>query len=446
MTDLHSATEFLLARWILPVSGPAQENACLAIAGEKILGVISRKEYEALPANSKQGKSRDLGEAIILPGLINLHTHLDYSALKHFDNYSHFFSWIRNLIAQSWQWDSKQWLLSANGGAREIIMSGTSLIADSSYSGAAAKAVARNGLRGIVGLELFGIEEEDASRVFDEWLKKYEQFISDPDPSLQQALKSSRLRVTIAPHTPYSVCPALISKALQWAKEKELPMFIHISESEAECRWIASHDNDLDNFLKEAFRGDPPPLPWKGHGLSPVKHLEKHNLLSSNVLAAHLVQINDADIQALASHDVSAVHCPRSNSRLRNGVAPLSKMAAAGLRIGFGTDSGASTDDLNVLSEARFAWDLQRAVDKEFSESAEKAVYYLTLGAATALQMQASVGSLESGKKSDFAVFSIKHLPEIARQRPHECLIYGGAKLEDLVVNGVKLLGHGYIL
>jgi 5-methylthioadenosine/S-adenosylhomocysteine deaminase len=218
---------------------------------------------------------------------------------------------------------------------------------------------------------------------------------------------------------------------------------IHVSESEAECRWIASDDADLDKFLVAAFRRELPALEWRGHGLSPVKHLERHNLLRSNVVAAHLAQVDESDIECLAKHQVSAVHCPRSNSRLRNGVAPLQKLIKAGLKLGLGTDSAASTDDLDLLAEARFAWDLHRAIDKDFSETAEKALYYLTLGAAEALHMNDNIGSLEPGKKADFAVFDTGHLAEIARQRPYECLIYGGAKLKSLTVDGIELLKDG---
>jgi 5-methylthioadenosine/S-adenosylhomocysteine deaminase len=263
---------------------------------------------------------------------------------------------------------------------------------------------------------------------------------------LSDPVAEGRLLITIAPHTPYSVCPELIRKSLAWSRERKLPLFIHIAESEAECQWIAAGNADLDQFLIKAFRREKlPELSWRGHGLSPVKHLEHHGLLADNVLAAHVVQIDDSDISALCSHKVSAVHCPRSNSRLRNGVAPLSKLIKSGVQLGIGTDSCASTDDLNVLAEARFAWDLARAVDKSFSESAEKSIYYLTLGAASALNIQDQLGSLEPGKKSDFAIFSIAHLPELARQRPHECLIYGGAEIKGLVVNGKVLLQDGYI-
>ena len=444
MSSLLDSSQFWLARWVLPVSSPPVENACLVVDENKVVAVISRKEYDSLPEKVRVSRSRDLGEAIILPGLINLHTHLDYSALKHLDNYAPFFQWIPQLIKNSWQWDSGKWFQSALTGAYEILESGTSTVADASYSGAAARAVAASGLRGIVGLELFGLIEEEADKIFSEWLKKYERFLAESEPEVKKAISDGRLKITIAPHTPYTVCPALIRKALDWSKERHLPMFIHLAESVSEKRWLADEDKDLDKFLITFSKGSAD-FPWRKQGLSPVRHMEKYNLLDSHVVAAHLVQINESDIEALASHQVSAVHCPRSNSRLRNGVAPLPGLIKSGVRLGFGTDSAASVDDLNVLTEAQFAWNLHRAVNTEFSEKAEKAVYYLTLGAAGALNMQDSIGSFEAGKKCDFAVFSLDDLPEIARQKPYECLIYGGAKPKDLVIDGKHLLQNGYI-
>ena len=447
MSEYDDAHRYLLARWILPISDAPVENGCLVISDKKIVGVISREEFEKLPEAVKRERSVNYGAAAITPGLVNLHTHLDYSALKHFDNYSPFFSWIRKLIGNSWQWSQEQWLQSALGGAREVIASATATLADSSPSGASARAIAKSGLRGIVGLELFGIDEAQEEKIFEMWTQKYQSFMDDAqkDEDLKAALDDGRLQITIAPHTPYSVCPALIRRSLAWCKEKNLPMFIHIAESEAECAWIAASEAQLDDFLKEAFRSDLPATPWRGHGLSPVKHMEKYELLDEQVLAAHVVQMDDADIELLARHKVSAAHCPRSNSRLRNGIAPLTKMIGAGLELGLGTDSAASTDDLNVLSEARFAWDLHRAANKEFSETAEKALYYLTLGGARAMKLDSKIGSLSEGKYADFSVFSLANLPELAQANPFESLLYGGAEPKDLVVNGVWLMRDGYI-
>ena len=264
MTELSQASQFLQARWILPISEAPQEFAWLVLDEDKIIGILSQEEFSTLPEKLTSGRSRKLGDAIICPGLMNLHTHLDYSALKHFDNYSPFFSWIQGLIGNSWQWSAEQWLESALLGAQEIMQSGTSMVLDASYSGAAARAVARAGFRGIVGLELFGIVESDAEIAFDAWLAKYRKFVDEAEPALKTAISDGRVKVTIAPHTPYSVCPELIRKALNWSNSEGLPMLIHISESEAECRWIAADDAELNQFLAKAFRVEVPMLDWRG--------------------------------------------------------------------------------------------------------------------------------------------------------------------------------------
>ncbi|MBY0359089.1 MAG: amidohydrolase family protein [Candidatus Obscuribacterales bacterium] len=445
-----SPTRYLLARWILPINSPPVENGCLVIGQNKIEKIITRQEYEALEIRGKLESSKDYGDAVILPGLVNLHTHLDYSALKHFDTASPFFGWIRGLIGNSWQWTAEQWQDSALIGAREIALSGTSCVVDSSYSGAAAYGIARMGLRGIVGLEIFGIAEEKADQAWQLWQAKYEAFHNNADEHVRRAFAESRLLITVAPHTPYSVCPALMKKTLEWSREKGLPLLLHIAESEMECKWIAGPEPDVDKFLLEATREDVPggiaSLSWRGHGLTPVEHLAKYELLADNILAAHLVKVSDSDLELLRQYKLSGAHCPRSNSRLRNGVAPFPKLAGSGMEMGFGTDSSASTDDLNVLQEACFAWDLHRAVNPEFNFTSEQALYYLTLGAAKAAGLACEIGSLQSGKLADIAVFDLSSLPEIARSKPSDSLLYGPRRLRDLYVNGAMIVQEGQLV
>lgn len=441
--------QFLLGRWLLTMNGPPIQNGCLVIKDKQIVGVLTQAEYLAYDYPAKTQSTKDYGEAIIMPGLINLHTHLDYSALKHFDTHSRFFKWIRGLIGNSWQWTADQWRQSAAIGAFEIALSGTTCVADASYSGAAAYGLAHIGLRGVVGLELFGIVEEKAEIYWSAWLKKYDEFLASADLILRQALEEKLVTITAAPHTPYTVCPALLRKALDWSRSHQLPLFLHVAESDMECNWIAGSEPDVDEFLyqstKEEVVGGIGSLSWRGHGLTPVQHLEKHELLADNVLAAHVVKVSEADIAILAKRKLSAVHCPRSNSRLRNGIAPWAKLMKAGLSLGFGTDSSASSDDLNVLNEARFAWNLHRAVDTQFDESSEKALHYLTLGAAQALGLAHLIGSLEPEKLADIAIFGIDRLPESARSNPADCILYGGANLRDLYVNGARIVQEGQL-
>lgn len=423
---------YLRAQWIAPVSAPVLEDGCLIIEGDRIVDVV--------PAGDCAGQQiENFHDSIITPGFFNLHTHLDYSNLRYFDTDSPFFIWIDKLISLSWQWDSSQWRESAMAGAKELLASGTTFAVDSSYSGAAAYALAQSGVRGIVGLELFGVVEEKAEAAWQMWLAKHQKFLDDADPVLKAAIDSKQITITVAPHTPYTVCPALLEKATDWAVARNVTVLLHVAESDMECQWIASRFAPLDNFLSKATGEElatVAELDWRGQGRTPVEHLVHHKLLRPQTLAAHTVKLTDRDIELLAASGAGTAHCPRSNSRLRNGIAPFAKLRAAGVNVGLGTDSAASTDDLDILSEARFGWNLHRAVDPEFNLRAEDALYHLTLGGARAAGVEANLGSLSPGKYADFCVFSLRDLPAVARTQPHESLIYGGIEPDIVFIGG----------
>lgn len=438
MTATTTSRRYVRARWVLPVDSAPIEDGCIVLEGDRIAAVM--------PAAQCKGASFiDFGNAVITPGFFNLHTHLDYSALRHFDTQSPFFVWIDKLISLSWQWEPAQWRRSAEHGAHELVLSGTTFVADASYSGAAAYGIAAAGIRGVVGLELFGVVEAKADASWQLWLDKYQKFMQSADDQLKNAIAEGRVKITVAPHTPYTVCPALIGKANQWARDNHLPVLIHIAESDMECQWIAKSFPPLDNFLSKATGESVDTvsaLDWRGHGRTPVEHLSHHGLLDSGMLAAHTVKLTSGDIELLSQSGVGTAHCPRSNSRLRNGIAPFSKLKAAGIHVGFGTDSAASTDDLDVLAEARFAWNLHRAVDPEFACGPEEALYHLTLGAARAVGVADELGSLTDGKFADFCVFSLEFLPELAQTRPHESLLFGGAVPTDVFVGGSPVVAN----
>lgn len=379
--------------------------------------------------------TKDYGQAIITPGLINLHTHLDYSDLALFDTQSGFFKWISNLMANAWKWGDGEWRQSAWNGARAIAESGTTLIVDSSFTGQAATAASQVGLRAIVGLEVFGIEESTSNQVWQSWLQKYHNFMTGAPGELKTAIDAGLITMTVAPHTPYTVCPALWQHAKDWADAQALPVLVHISESQQEYEWFSSNNAELEAFLANMSPNSSSNYSWRGKGLSPVEHLDSLGLLSQNTLAAHAVHLSDNDIELLKKAQVSIAHCPRSNSRLRNGVARLLSMVESGLHVGLGTDSSASVDDLNVLNEARFAWNLHRAVNPAFSLTAKDAVEALTIKAARAVGLSDKVGTLTVGKEADIAVFAIdgNYRQDTS---PYDVLLYGGTSAIDVFVGG----------
>lgn len=429
----------LAARWVIPVDGPPIENGVVVFNGRQISSVTTRDKFDA----SGKKLTKDYGQAIITPGLINLHTHLDYSDLALFDTQSGFFKWISNLMANAWKWGEGEWKQSALNGAAAIAQSGTTLIVDSSFTGQAANAASQVGLRAIVGLEVFGIEEESSEKVWQSWLQKYHNFMTSAPSELKAAIDAGFITITVAPHTPYTVCPSLWKCAKTWADGQDLPVLVHISESEQECEWIRTGNAELDAFLAN-MSPNATNYSWRGKGLSPVEHLDSLGLLSRNTLAAHAVHLSDKDIELLKNAQVSIAHCPRSNSRLRNGIARLLNMVESGLHVGLGTDSSASVDDLNVLNEARFAWNLHRAVNPQFSLTAKDALEALTSVAAHAVGLSDKVGTLKPGKEADIAVFAIDGS---YRQdtSPYDVLLYGGTTAIDVFVGGRQIVADRHI-
>lgn len=431
---------FLTASWVLPVSAPPLPSAFVHVSDGKIAAIYSRSEFNRLFPGRQ---AIDFGSAIILPGLINLHSHLDYSALRLLDVQSALLDWIPQLSKRASAWNQQQWRHSALLGAQEAALTGTSCLADSSYSGAAAWAAAATGLRATVGLELFGLDEKQADKRWSLWLERWQKLKNEPDEPLDTALADHRVRLTVSPHAPYTVCPQLWEKALAWACQFNLPVFCHLSESVSEVNWVAGDEEKIDRFLTTMLPHPLPATSWKGQGLTPTAMLAARGLLSSNTVAAHAVHLSAADLELLAQSGTTIAHCPRSNARLRNGAARLSRLLSAGVQIGLGTDSAASNDDLDLLAETRFAWNLARALDPQFSQPAKAAVEMLTIKAACALGLDDQIGSLEVGKKADIAVFSLAEKCLPSQADPYDLLLYGKTNLYSLYVDGRLIVDKG---
>ncbi|PWU01510.1 MAG: hypothetical protein C5B53_02810 [Candidatus Melainabacteria bacterium] len=444
----------LKCSWVLPICAEPKRHAALLLEGEKIAAVIDA-EQSKLSDDASNPSVHDYGDAVICPGLINLHTHLDYSLLPSFEIGKGLLPWTKALMQTVVNWGASDWLTSALQGARKAAGYGTSFLVDSSYSGSAAHALAEVGLKGLIGLELFGIDEGRAENIWSTWLAKYQSLITSGNAKLDEALQCGRVEITVSPHAPYTVCPALWQLANKWAAENDRLVLTHLAESQQECRWFVSNDQEMTDHLRFAFgsfRGAQPfdedILSWKQSGCSPVEHLDRHQLLNANLLSAHAVAVNDDDLAKLGSQGVSVAHCPRSNARLRNGYAPLEKMRTTGLKLGLGTDSLASCEDLDMLAEARFAVALNQAVNPDSTYGPRQALEQITIEAARCLRKENEIGSLAPGKRADLAIFQIddRRQTKGASEQidPYELLVGGHCRLRELLIDGISRHSNGH--
>ncbi len=384
----------LSADWVVPVEGPPIEDGAVAVEDGRIAAVGTTSEL---------GEGERFTDAVILPGFVNAHTHLEYAVYGGFgDGLTDFAEWIalHTVRKRRGSWDD--YLAIARQGAAECLRSGVTTTGDCSYSGAAGVAMAELGLRGTVYLEVFGAEPDDVLRQFAELRERVEGSLSE------------RVRLGVSPHAPFSVS----AQAYRACAELGLPLATHISESDSEVRYLLNGGGPWQG------------IPWlvPPAGTTGARLLAREGLLGPNMLAAHCVVVDHEEIALLAEHDVAVVHCPRSNAILGCGVAPLAELRAAGIRVGIGTDSPASAPSFDFFDELR--WVLLGARARERRADALTAAEVLelgTIGGARALGLDDEVGSIVPGKHADLTVVSLADSPFLPWEDPVTATVLGGS-------------------
>jgi cytosine/adenosine deaminase-related metal-dependent hydrolase len=300
-------------------------------------------------------------------------------------------------------------------GAAECLRSGITTIADASFSGAAAYASGEMGLRGAVCIELFGadpVQLEEAAK--------------------RRAFEHGLIRVGLSPHAPYSVSPDMYREAY---RDTAVPIITHVAESDDELQYMLFGTGPIAGITDV-------PSP----GVTPVRYFAHEGLLRPALIAAHCVKVDEEEIDLLAAHDVAVAHCPRSNAVLGCGIAPLRQLLDAGIRVGLGTDSPASTPSFDMFEEMRTAVYAARAREERSDALSAKDVLALaTLGSASALGLDEQIGSLVPGKRADLAVVSLAGSPYLPWEDPDAAVVFGGSPDRVLltVVAGEKRYEKG---
>jgi len=385
------------ARWVVPITGPPLRDGEVVIENGRIAEVRRARHTSAT------AEVLDLGDAILLPGLVNAHTHLDYTVFRGLLEDLPFFPWIRALVERKQLLSGEDWLASAIMGAAEAVASGVTTIADCSDSGAALAAAALMGLRGIVYQEIFALDPREP-------LDTLVSRLQDTLANLRRYAGTSRVRIGVSPHAPYTIHPKALQAIGSFAREHSLPLCIHAAESQDEVSLLMRNEGEFARLLRQRGYTWWQSPPSKGT----IAYLEECGVLTPKTLLVHGVQISRADFERAARAGAAWVHCPKSNAKLGNGVSPLLWLqrqwnASTLPAVALGSDSVASNNTLDLFEEMRFALLLYRACNRVAdAPTAGDLLYLATMGGSAALGLGHETGSLEPGKWADLTAVSLK--------------------------------------
>ncbi len=416
------------ARWVVPITQPPIENGTV-VERDGLITYVGPRE------TAPEGDDTELGESILLPGLVNVHTHLELTVMRGFLEDCRFAVWIDRLRRSRNEALNDEMLLdSARFGIVEGLEAGITTYADTCYSGVVMRAMREMGVRGVMFQEVFG---PDPARAVES-MQDLETRIMRLDTE-----QSDLVRLGVSPHAPYTVSDPLYEAATAFAHRRGFPLAMHVAESEAEHVCVIDGAGDFSDGLRK--RG----IASVRRARSPIALLEERGALDQGALLIHCVRADDADIATIARHRCAVAHCPASNAKFGHGVAPILPMIEAGVNVGIGSDSVASNNRMDLLDEARLALLIHRATTRRHDAfGAEQALELATMGGARALGLQARIGSLEVGKEADLTAFRIDSARTTPTGDPYAAVVFAlpGRAAELVAVRGRVLVRGGQAL
>ncbi len=429
----------LCARYVLPVSLPHIENGAVLVRDGKIVDIGYSTKLKTLYPDEE---TRDFGLAALMPGFVDAHTHMQNSAMRGLISDAPYAAWNLLLAEKDKLLTYEDKVDSSMLGALEAIRSGITTIADITSTDASLVAARLSGLRGIFYREVGTMERNEVESALDQAFQDIE--------SWRQSSNFEMINVGIAPAALFSCHPLVFKGVAQYAMDGT-PVACHIAGSREEYEFIRYGSSPFSVHSREQERGfgiDMPP--WLATGVSPVNYVLNWELFEApNVLAIHCVHVNDDDIDKLAEHDVAVAVCSRCNAQLGMGVAPLSKLLNAEIRVGLGTDSPAATSSSDPLVEMRIGLLLQRALGSRSDFfKASQMIRLATLGSAEALRIDDKVGSLDIGKFADIIALDLSNSNQAPTHDPNSAIVHTTSQDNILMtmINGEILYdGRNYL-
>ena len=408
--------QILQPEWIVTVNSSFEvlQDYAVVIEDNRILSLTSIDEIVDLPFYQQADLVR-LPDCALLPGLVNSHTHASMSLFRGMADDLPLMEWLTEHIwpAEA-RWVDSQF--AADGfklAAAEMIRSGTTCLNDMFYfPDEIARCAQQIGMRSVVGLIVLDFPSPWA-KTADEYLHKA---LAVHDEIREFSLVSSAL----APHSPYTVSDEPLRQIAMYSNELDVPVHMHLHETAAE--------------VAEA---------QQNNGQRPLERLDQLNLLNSNLIAVHMTELDEFEIERIAEAGVNVVHCPESNLKLGSGICPVASLLEKGVNVCLGTDGAASNNDLDLLGEMRTAAMLAKGSSGNASAcNARQAIEMATINGARALGMADRIGSIEVGKCADLIAINLASLNTQPLYEPVAQIVYAAAsrQVSHVWIDGVAQL------
>ena len=404
----------LHSRWIIPVEPESvtYDYHSLVIDKGLIIDLLptaqAKQKYQA-------SHTEELLDHALLPGLINCHTHAAMSLMRGIADDLPLMEWLQHHI---WplekQWMNAEFVKDGSDLAiAEMILGGTTCFNDMYFfPEVTAQQAIQAGIRIKVGLVVIDFPTA--------WAQTGAEYI-EKCLALHEKLRLSELCSTaFAPHAPYSVSDAAFKEIKNWSEQLELPIHIHLHETLHEVESAVAHN-----------------------GITPLQRLQDMGLVNASLIAVHMTQLSDAEIEQLAKAGAHIVHCPESNLKLASGFSPVAQCLEAGINVALGTDGAASNNDLDMFGEMRTAALLGKAVSGDATAiSATVALQMATINGAKALGLDEVCGSLRIGKAADVIAIDLSYLETQPLYCPVSQIVYAASRqqVSDVWVAGQRLL------
>jgi 5-methylthioadenosine/S-adenosylhomocysteine deaminase len=405
--------------WLLPASRGQEAIAGggVAIAGDRIVAI---GEAHVLAARFPQAQRMHEQHGLIMPGLINTHTHAPMACFRGLADDLELMTWLEEHIFPAEAGLTPEIVYhSTLLSLAEMIKSGTTSFCDMYlFAKEVARATEESGMRAWIGEALYDFPSPNYGALENGFVYIDELFAQYQGHPL--------ITVTVAPHAVYTCSPALLQRLGQVARDRDCLYVIHLSENAAEvatCR--------------------------ERYGHTPVQHLDNLGLLNERTLAVHCVILEDQDIETLATRRVKVAHCPESNMKLASGEPPAMQLLDAGITMGLGTDGSASNNDVDMFGEMSMAAKLHKVINMgPTAMNAETTLHAATLGGAACLRAASEIGTLAVGKKADIIVLDLNqpHLTPLYNIPSHLVYAARGSDVIHSIINGRMVMRNRQLL